>query len=83
MNCPNCSLNHLAEFSTELMIHFPGLEHLQNHGVLIFPRMMVCVKCGFSQFKIGESETALLAGCSHKRRASYEKSQNAPASTAA
>jgi hypothetical protein len=67
------------EFSSELMIHFPGLEHLQNPGVLILPRMMVCLNCGFSQFKIRESETALLASGSRKKRALWKKGRNAAA----
>jgi len=67
------------EFSSELMIHFPGFEHLQNPGVLILPRMMVCLNCGFSQFKIRESEMALLASRPRKKRASGEKSRDAAA----
>jgi len=56
MSCELCSSDSQAEFTTETMIHFGGFNHLAHPGVLIFPTVLVCMDCGFSRFKIPESE---------------------------
>jgi len=42
------------------MIHFSGLKHLSNPGVLVFPRLLVCLDCGVSQFALPERELGQL-----------------------
>jgi hypothetical protein len=32
-----------------------------NPGVWVFPKILVCLDCGFSQFSVAESDVALLA----------------------
>jgi len=60
MLCALCKSSKQAEFTSELMIHFSGLEHLVNAGVLIFPQVSVCLDCGSSRFTTPEIELGVL-----------------------
>jgi hypothetical protein len=44
-----------------MMIHFSGLPNIDNPGVPAFPKIAVCLDCGFSRFSIAEPELSLLA----------------------
>jgi hypothetical protein len=61
MSCGSCASANEGEFTAEMMIHFPGLKHLANPGVLVFPKVLVCLHCGSSHFIVPETELALLA----------------------
>jgi hypothetical protein len=45
-----------------MIIHFPGAMNLNKPGVWAFPKLLVCLDCGFSHFTTPETELALLAG---------------------
>src|SRR5277367_6295424 len=60
MFCPKCSLDNQIEFSAEMMVHLGGIKNLDNSGVVLFPKILVCVSCGFSQFTVPKAELALL-----------------------
>jgi hypothetical protein len=61
MSCLSCASGNQAEFSAEMIIHFSGLKNLDKPGVWVFPKLLVCLDCGFSRFTTPESELALLA----------------------
>lgn len=50
MSCARCSSLNEAEYTSEIMIHFSGCKNLNNPGVLMFPKVLVCVDCGASRF---------------------------------
>ena len=56
MKCAKCSSHGLADFSAEVMIHGIGSENINFPGVMIFPKLLVCLACGSSQFVIPEAE---------------------------
>jgi hypothetical protein len=68
MSCALCSSVNLAEFTAEMMIHFSGLNHLADPGVLVFPQLWVCLDCGFSQLTVPKKELALLTGEASTKR---------------
>ena len=74
MFCPNCSSNALEEFSTEMMIHYIGIQKLNNSGILIFRKIFVCLECGFSYFTTPENKLALLRKVLFEKALSSEKS---------
>ena len=61
MSCRLCASDNQAEFASEMIIHFPGLKNLDKPGVWVFPKLLVCLDCGFSRFTAPETELALLA----------------------
>jgi hypothetical protein len=68
MSCPECALSNQAEFSAEMLVHHSGLKNLDKLGVTVFPKLLVCVSCGFSQFTIPEAELKLLAAAPPNER---------------
>jgi hypothetical protein len=49
-----------VKFAAEVNLHFRGLKNIDNPGVLFFPRIMVCLVCGVSQFSIPAAKLAML-----------------------
>lgn len=58
--CKSCSKNTRSEFSSEVAIHFPGLNGLEMPIVWAFPKLKVCLECGFAEFAIRETELRVL-----------------------
>ena len=56
MYCASCQSNNQTEFFAEMMIHFSGLKHIENRGVLAFQKVLVCLDCGFARFTASETE---------------------------
>jgi hypothetical protein len=61
MSCPACASCNQVEFSAEMIVHLGGLRNLDKSGVVLFPTLLICVSCGFSQFTVPKAELALLA----------------------
>jgi hypothetical protein len=53
--CSSCRSDHLARFSGEVAIHFPGLEGLDIPIVWVFPELVICMDCGIAQFAVPEA----------------------------
>ena len=70
MHCPHCASDIQTELTAEINIHFSGLRNIDNPGLLVFPKLLVCLECGFSSFTIPENGLALLAMCFRKSDAS-------------
>jgi hypothetical protein len=69
MACLSCGSKRQAEFSAEMLIHFGGLKNLDKPGVWVFPKLLVCLDCGFLQSTIPVPELAsLAAGTLEKER---------------
>jgi hypothetical protein len=60
MYCVLCHSNNQAEFSAEVMIHFSGLKHVDKPAVFAFPKVSICMDCGFSGFTTPETELRAL-----------------------
>jgi len=60
-SCQFCGSDNLAEFAAEMIIHFSGLKNLDKPGIMVFPRLLVCLDCGISCFTAPKSALALLA----------------------
>ncbi len=70
MSCPSCASGNQSEFPVEMVIHLTGLKNVNNPGVLLFPRLLVCLDCGFFRYKVPASELLLLETGSSKSRSS-------------
>jgi hypothetical protein len=61
MPCLSCGSKKQAEFSAEMLIHFVGLKNLDKPGVWLFPKLLVCLDCGFLQSTVPAPELTSLA----------------------
>jgi hypothetical protein len=50
MPCPFCTSGNRREFPAEVDIHFPDVRDANKLGVIVFPRILVCLDCGCSSF---------------------------------
>jgi hypothetical protein len=49
------------EFGAEANVHIAGPSHLKNGGVLVFPKLVVCLDCAFVEFTLAENELRRLS----------------------
>jgi hypothetical protein len=56
MSCKSCQSENQGNFNGEIAIHFPGLKGLDKPIVWVFPKLVVCLDCGFTEFAIPETE---------------------------
>jgi len=56
MPCRSCQSECVTTFDSEINIHLPGLNHLAEPAVLVFPRLMICMDCGFIEGKIDAAQ---------------------------
>ena len=61
MACKRCDSGNQRTFNGEVAIHFPGLNALDKPIVFVFPKLVVCVQCGLTEFTVPERELRLLA----------------------
>jgi hypothetical protein len=60
MTCRLCSSENQREFVSEMVIHFSGLQNMKKPKVLAFPKLRVCMDCGFTESTMRETELRLL-----------------------
>jgi len=59
MQCKACGSHNQAEFNAEINVHFPGLKNVDMPAVLVFPKLLLCLDCGFTEFTLSETELHL------------------------
>jgi hypothetical protein len=59
-HCRSCQSANQSAFNGEIAIHFPGLEGLDKPIVWVFPKLSVCLDCGFAEFTVPERELQVL-----------------------
>jgi hypothetical protein len=60
MACKRCATDNQSTFNGEVAIHFPGLKGLDKPIVWTFPKLAICLDCGFTEFTVPKSETWVL-----------------------
>lgn len=60
MSCSSCGSETQKEFASEISVHLLGMQNVNKPTVMVFPKLLVCLKCGFTGFKMAESELRLL-----------------------
>jgi len=59
--CKLCSSENQSTFNAEMNVHFSGREGWEKPTVWAFPRILVCLDCGFSEFVVEGTELRALA----------------------
>lgn len=61
MACRICGSGKQKGFPSEINIHPPrGLEYLSSPCVFVFPSLLVCLDCGFTELVLEETERTTL-----------------------
>jgi len=60
MACERCKSANQVEFASEIAIHISGRENLNKPHGFVFPKILVCLDCGFSGFVVVETDLQLL-----------------------
>jgi hypothetical protein len=60
MTCKGCHSDEQSVFNGEAAIYFPGLEGLDKPIVFVFPKLVVCLHCGFTEFTVPVRELQVL-----------------------
>jgi hypothetical protein len=61
MSCAVCASDNQTEFTAEINIHFRGRKNVDHPGILVFPKVLVCLDCGWSGFTTPKAELSQLA----------------------
>jgi hypothetical protein len=62
MACRYCAASgNVSDFNAEICLHFPGFAGLSKPAVIVFPRVVVCLHCGFAEFTVPESQRQIIA----------------------
>ena len=61
MRCASCQSSNQREFTAEMMIHFSGHRSIDNPGIPAFPKVAICLNCGFSWFTVPKTDLAVIA----------------------
>ena len=56
MSCKSCQSANQRTLNGEIAIHSPGLKGLDKPIVWVFPKLLLCLNCGFTEFAIPEAE---------------------------
>jgi Zn ribbon nucleic-acid-binding protein len=54
--CRSCGSSNQTQFGSEIMIHFSGLKSLDKLPVMVFPKILVCLDCGVTEFTVPKAE---------------------------
>ena len=60
MACYKCACENHREFDSEVAIHFPGMQGLRKPIVWAFPKLRVCLECGYADFSVPDRELRVL-----------------------
>ena len=55
-HCKSCRSENQRTLNGEIAIHFPGLDGLEKPIVWVFPKLLLCLNCGFTEFVVPEAE---------------------------
>ena len=61
MPCQKCRSDQQSKFNAEINVHFPGHESRDKPSILIFPELLVCLNCGFTELVISRKDLPSLA----------------------
>jgi hypothetical protein len=56
MVCKLCGSNNQAELAAEINVHHPGLQGIDQPALWAFPKLAVCLDCGYTAFTLTRDE---------------------------
>jgi hypothetical protein len=58
--CRQCESPNVTNFDAEVNIHFSGLKWLNKPSIFVFPKLVVCLDCGLTEFDLTGAQMELL-----------------------
>ena len=58
--CKICDNLRTQTFGGEVALHFAGLDGLRKPIVWVFPKVLVCLDCGFAEFAVPDEQVKKL-----------------------
>lgn len=78
MACLACHSNNVAEFAAEIAIHSPTELSVPTPHLMVFPTLLVCLRCGFTNFKLRAEDLRVISEASSKVRRAARESPRHP-----
>jgi len=61
MKCRGCGGSpEVQAFDSEIALHFPGFDGLNKPIVWAFPKVLICLECGFAEFLVPDDSMQTL-----------------------
>jgi len=60
VRCTHCQSENQSIFSSEIAVHFRGLEGLNKPIVWVFQDVLACLNCGHAEFTVPGKELEVL-----------------------
>ncbi len=73
MVCKSCQSAYIREFPAEIEIQFPGKQNLDKKPVWVFEKLMICLRCGFTEFRIPEAELRSLVASTPRPNSAHDR----------
>ena len=54
--CRFCNSTKLIKLNTEVCLHFPGLKAVNKNPIFVFPKVTLCLDCGFVAGQLSATE---------------------------
>ena len=67
MTCKRCGSNQVKDFDGEVAIRIPEREGADKMTVMLFPELIVCVRCGVVEFMLPTDKLDQLKNRSQSR----------------
>jgi hypothetical protein len=59
--CSSCGSANLSKYDAEIAVHLPYLKNSARPHIFLFPKLLICLNCGFTGFAVAETELRALA----------------------
>jgi hypothetical protein len=56
VSCKSCVSENQRNLNGEIGVHIPGLKGLDKPIVWVFPKLVLCLNCGFTEFVVPATE---------------------------
>jgi hypothetical protein len=61
MSCLACASNNHVELSAAIVLNLATFQNADRACAELFPKLLVCLDCGFTRFNVSQHELASLA----------------------
>jgi hypothetical protein len=79
VSCRSCDSDKQHIFEAEIPVVFPSFEDRGKPIVWVFPRLLICLACGYAEFVVPEAELRVIRDNAQPNESGLSTSVRAPA----